>query len=393
MPNILVVDDEMGMREGCRRALARHGYQVSVAEHGTEGLRMLREEAFDLVLLDAMMPGLGGLEFLDRVQERDPNIICVMITGYATVDLAAQAMKRGAQGFLPKPFNSDELLAAVRSGLEERTQRLALRQQEEQEEDLRQLERTHEEQAKLDAIASRFLLVVVHELRNPAGVIKNYLDLMRGGYVEQDERDEVLAKLNGRAGQLLDMLDDLLELAHLKEIADPGRLTPVAVAGVLEEVVQQLRPAAEAKGLDLALRIEAQPSMLAQVGHLRSMWRHLIDNAIRYTLRGRVTIALSVKPGWLVSTVSDTGIGIAQDDLARIFQEFYRSEGAKEEAELGTGLGLPIVCQILRLYQGNVEVDSAPGTGSTFTVALPLVEPGPEYETRAGQKGPGTSSH
>jgi CheY-like chemotaxis protein len=246
MPKILVVDDEMGMREGCRRALARHGYQVSVAEHGAEGLRKLREEAFDLVLLDAMMPGLGGLEFLDRAQERDPNIICVVITGYATVDLAAQAMKKGAQGFLPKPFNSDELLAAVRSGLEERTRRLALTQQEEQEEELRQLERTRQEQAKLDAITSRFLLVVVHELRNPAGVIKNYLDLMRGGYVEQDERDEVLAKLDGRAGQLLDMLDDLLELAHLKEIAGPGRLTPVAVANMLEEVVRQLLPAAEA---------------------------------------------------------------------------------------------------------------------------------------------------
>jgi len=390
MPNILVVDDEMGMREGCRRALARHGYQVSVAEHGAEGLRKLREESFDLVLLDAMMPGLGGLEFLDRAQERDPNIICVMITGYATVDLAAQAMKKGAQGFLPKPFNSDELLAAVRSGLEERARRLALRQQEEQEEELRQLERTRQEQAKLDAITSRFLLVVVHELRNPAGVIKNYLDLMRGGYVEQDERDEVLAKLDGRAGQLLDLLDDLLELAHLKEIAGPGRLTLVAVAEILEEVAQQLRPAAEAKGLDLVLQIEARPSMLAQVGHLRSMWRHLIDNAIRYTPRGRVSITLTAKPGRLVSTVSDTGIGITQDDLARIFQEFYRSEAAKTETELGTGLGLPIVCQILSLYQGTIEVDSAPGKGSAFTVALPLAQP--QNETQAEQKGPGTSS-
>ncbi len=381
MPNILVVDDEMGMREGCRRALTRQGYTVSVAEHGAEGLRMLREGSFDLVLLDAMMPGVGGLEFLDRAQERDSDIICIMITGYATVDLAAQAMKRGAQGFLPKPFNSDELLAAVRGGLEERARRLAAKQQQEQDEELRRLERTHEEQAKLDAIASRFLLVVVHELRNPAGVIKNYLDLLRGGYVEQDEQEDVLGKMDGRADQLLDMLDDLLELAHLKEVMGQDKLTPVPVATVLEEVVKQLRPRADAKGLVLTLAIEGRPTMPSQVGHLRSLWRHLIDNAIRYTRQGEIRVGLSVAREQVVCTVADTGIGITQEDLSRIFQEFYRSEAARAETELGTGLGLPIVCQVLRLHQGTIEVDSAPGKGTKFTVRLPLAREGNEAVT------------
>jgi signal transduction histidine kinase len=380
------------MREGCRRALARQGYQVSVAEHGAEGLRKLREESYDLVLLDAMMPGMGGLEFLDRLKERDPDIVCIMITGFATVDLAAEATRKGAQGFLPKPFNSDELLAVVRGALEERARRLALRQQHEQSEERQQLERAHQEQAKLDAITSRFLLVVVHELRNPAGVIKNYLDLMRGGYVEPEELGETLAKLDARAGQLLEMLDDLLELAHLKQLAGLGKVIPLHVASVLEEVVRQLRPAAEAKGLDLALQIDSQRNLLAQAGHLRSLWRHLIDNAIRYTERGRILVTLSEKPEWLVSTISDTGIGIAQDDLARIFQEFSRSEAAKAVAELGTGLGLPIVCQILRLYEGAIEVDSAPGKGTTFTVNLPLGQG--EDKVQATQPAPpGTGSH
>ena len=87
--NILVIDDEMGVREGCRRALTPRNMRVSTAESGAEGLRKLREESFDLVLLDAMMPGLSGLEFLDYAREHDPELVCVMITGYATVDLAA----------------------------------------------------------------------------------------------------------------------------------------------------------------------------------------------------------------------------------------------------------------------------------------------------------------
>jgi signal transduction histidine kinase len=371
--NILVIDDEIGMREGCKRALAPHGFQVSVAEHGAEGLRRLDEGRFDLVLLDAMMPGISGLELLQRIQETDPDIICVMITGYATVELAAQAMKQGAQDFLPKPFTSDELLTVVQRGIAERQRRLALKKRKDEEEESIQLERTRQEMAKLDAIESRFMLVIVHELRNPAGVIKSYLQLLRSGFADEDEWDDYLEKLDLRAGQLLDMLDNLLELAHLKGRRGPARVRPVAVAEILAGVAAPFRSAAEAKGLDFEVQIQAQPTMMAQASHLQSLWRNLLDNAVRYTPKGKVTVTLSEQEGQIVTAVSDTGIGVSTEELTRIFQEFYRADGAKEEVELGTGLGLPIVNQIVKVYGGKIEVDSTPGHGSTFTVSLPLV--------------------
>jgi signal transduction histidine kinase len=370
--NVLVIDDEVGMREGCRRALTPYEFQVATAEHGVEGLRKLREGRFDLVLLDAMMPGMSGLELLDHIHEQDPDIICVMITGYATVDLAAQAMKQGAHDFLPKPFTSDELLEVVQRGVEERRRRLLLRQEREREEEARQLERTQQEIAKIDAIESRFMLVIVHELRNPAGVLKNYLQLMRAGYVDDDEWDEYLEKLDLRAGQLLNMLDDLLELAHLKGDAKPSKFQAVAAADILEEVERKLRPAAEAKGLEFDVRIQARPTILTQIGHLRSLWTHLIDNAIRYTPRGQVRVTLTEREDQMISTITDTGIGISTEELTRIFQEFYRSESARAEVEVGTGLGLSIVDQILKVHQGRVLVDSIPGEGTTFSVYLPL---------------------
>jgi len=223
-PNILIVDDEVGMREGCRRALTSQGFRVSTAEHGAEGLRKLREEPFVLVLLDAMMPGMSGLELLGAICEYNPDIICIMITGYATVDLAAQAMKHGAFDFLPKPFTLDELLAVVNRGLEESQRRAADREQREREEEAYQLERARAETAKLDAIESRFMLIIAHELRNPAGVIKNYLQFMRSGYADAGEIGECLEKLEQRADQLLAMLDDILELASLKQKAGPSKL-------------------------------------------------------------------------------------------------------------------------------------------------------------------------
>ena len=290
---ILVIDDELGMREGCRRALTPRGLRVSTAENGAEGLHKLREESFELVLLDAMMPGMGGLEFLDYIRKHDPDLVCVMITGYATVDLAAQAIKQGAYDFLSKPFTSDELVAVVQRGLDEHRRRLVHRQAKEREEEARQLERARQEAAKLDTIESRFMLVVVHQLRNPAGVIKSYLQLMRSGYVDEDEWDEHVEMLDLRAGQLLDMLDDLLELADLKQTRSPLKLQQVDAAVVLEELARQLRPVAQAKGLGFEIEIQAKPSVLSQPGHLRSLWTNLMENAIRYTPRGQVRVTLS----------------------------------------------------------------------------------------------------
>jgi signal transduction histidine kinase len=370
--NILVVDDQVGMREGCRRALTPHGFRVTTAEHGAEGLRYLREQSFDLVLLDAMMPGMSGLELVERIQQRDPDIVCVMITGYATVDLAARAMKQGAHDFLPKPFTSDELLDVVQRGLESRRRKLALKEQKAHEEEAQELERARQEMVRLDAVESRFMLVVVHELRNPAGAIKSLLKMMRSGYVDADEWDEYLATLDGRADQLLAMMDDLLELADLKARRGPPQRKPVPAAEVLEQVVNDLHGAAEAKGLAVELRIEAQPTIHSERSHLRSLWTHLLDNAIRYTPQGRIALTLDQAEGQAISTVSDTGIGLSTEEVARVFEDFYRSEAAKKEVALGTGLGLPIVNQIVKTYGGTIQVESAPGVGSTFSVRLPL---------------------
>ena len=369
--NILIIDDEIGMRTGCRRALLPHGHRVSTAEHGVEGLRKLRDEDFDVVLLDAMMPGMSGLEIMQRIQQYDPDVVCVMITGYATVDLAAQAMKMGCHDFLPKPFTSDELLTVVNRALAERQERLARRQRAEEEEEIVQLERTRQEKAKLDAFESRFTIVVVHELRNPAGVIKNYLQLMRAGYVDADEWDEYLEKMDRRAGQLLAMLDDLLELANLKSRQAMSRPREVDLAAALEKVSRRFRDEAEKKGLEFQFEIAARPRMLAQPAHLESIWSHLIENAVNYTPQGRVVVSLDEGPDKIVASVQDTGIGISTEELTRIFQEFYRSPDAREQVEFGTGLGLSIANQIVEIYDGSIHVDSTPGGGSTFTIRLP----------------------
>src|SRR4030066_809389 len=120
---ILVIDDEQIMREGCSRILSKDGWAVITAENGTKGLEEIKSgsEAIDVILLDLMMPGMSGMEVLDHIRTIDPNLLVIVITGYATVESAVEAMKKGAYDFIPKPFTPDQLRIVVKRALERRS--------------------------------------------------------------------------------------------------------------------------------------------------------------------------------------------------------------------------------------------------------------------------------
>ena len=370
--NILVIDDERGIREGCKRALTPVGYNVDVAETGATGLRKLREGSFDLVLLDLMMPGMSGMEALDRIHEIDQEIVVIIITGYATVEAAVKTIKKGAYDFISKPFTSDDLLLVVNKGLEHRRLKLETKRLQTFEEEAKELSRAKAELEKLDAMKSRFMLTVAHELRAPVAAIQGYLGLILDGYAGDDEQEMVQSAYR-RCGELLEMLHDLLLLAHMKEKAtELKRKKTVSVSRTLEEVASLLKAEAERKGLTFKVEIRQRPEILADEEDLKQVWTNLISNGIRYTPSGGTVVAsLDERDSEVVGAVSDTGIGIATDDLPRIFEEFYRTHQAKEMAEHGTGLGLPIVKQIIETYGGSIDVDSTLGKGTTFEFTLP----------------------
>ena len=150
--NILVVDDERGIREGCRRILISEGYTVDVAENGEEGLKLVKSKSFDLILVDLMMPVMGGLEMMEEVRKFDPEIIMIVITGFATIETAVDAMKHGAYDYMPKPFAPDQVIAVVNRGLEKR--RLSLQAQRLMEERDQKLLEVAREESKIHTIVN-----------------------------------------------------------------------------------------------------------------------------------------------------------------------------------------------------------------------------------------------
>lgn len=374
---VLVIDDELGIREGCRRALTPHGFEVDVAENGPAGLRKLREAHFDILLLDAMLPGMTGLQVLEQVRQEHPDLICIIITGYATVELAVQAIRQGAHDFIAKPFTAEMLLQVISRELERQRLQKEARRVQQLEEEARELARAKAELEKLDAVEGRFMLTMVHILRAPVAVMQNYIQLIRKGYVSAEEQPEMLERIEQRAGELLATLDDLLMLAYLKERVGAQDVETVSLADVLESILPAVSERAQQRQIHLQVEIHDRPAVRINPNHLKALWSHLLDNAIRYTPPGgqvRVTISADQAGKQAVGAVSDTGIGIAVDDIPRIFEEFYRTEEARRMQEMGTGLGLSIVRQVVEIYEGTIEVQSAVGQGSTFCFRLPLAE-------------------
>jgi signal transduction histidine kinase len=368
---ILVIDDEPGMREGCRRALRSVGHAVETAPDLTTARELISKRRFDVHLIDVMLPDGNGLDLLDEIYERDPDAVCIIVTGFGRIEMAVDAVRQGAYDFLSKPFRSDELIVAVEKALERRWLKMV-------EAQARDLEHAKEDLERLDRIKSELMLKVAHELRAPAAAVQSYINLILADYVADTEIKPTLRRVQERLQAMLDLIGDLLELARLKEAKQRvvKELAPQDMAGILSEVHSLLREQAAEKRQKLIVEVIDRPTVVADREHLASIWTNLISNAIKYTPEGgSITVRLRADDDSLIGIVEDSGVGIAEEDLPHLFQEFFRTDEAKASGQVGTGLGLAIIRQIVESYGGQIKVTSRLGQGSRFSFILPLNPP------------------
>ncbi len=389
---ILVIDDEPGIREGCKRALTPQGFTVEVACDGIEGLEKIKADGYDVILLDIMMPGVGGIELLSLIREHDPQAVCIIITGYGTVQLAVSAIKRGAYDFLTKPFTVDDLLLAVTHGLEHR--RLLLEEQRVKalEAEAQQLAYEKRKLEEVERVKTTFIRLITHELQAPIAAIQGYLQLILDGYVEPEKQRELLEKASARAQEQMALIADLLTLSKLRDARQREQITDVRLDELLQQTIEPFQAQAAEKGVLLRAHIEGEiPPVRGIPGEFKSLWTNLISNAVKYTPPGgSVAVSLRTDNGKIVGRVSDTGIGIPPEARDRLFTEFFRADNAKALALRGTGLGLVIVKQAVENAGGQIWVESELGRGTTFTFTIPIaaaVETQPEPVKIESKKG------
>jgi two-component system sensor histidine kinase/response regulator len=365
-PLVVIVDDEDSMRDACAQILLKGGYRVETAADGAAGVRMILDLRPDVVIVDLKMPGMSGLEVLDRLAAFDPAIVGIVITGYATIDSAIEAMKRGAYDFLPKPFSPEELRLIITRGLERR--RLFL-----EAEALRREKRLLED---------HFITLVSHQLRSPLVAIQQYFEVMLAdaGGDPGNRFQDMIHKAGARLEGLLRLIDDWLDLARIEQGGLAGKMRPMNVAALLDRLVAFMAPAARQSQVTLDWTSPSGPvaGVLGDEPCLEQVFTNLIGNAIAYNKpQGRVRIDLKEEAEDIVVEIQDTGIGIAKEHLPLIFDQFYRVSRGEAKRSRGSGLGLSIAKKIVEAHRGRIGVVSTPDVGTTFTVRLPKGQAGP----------------
>jgi two-component system phosphate regulon sensor histidine kinase PhoR len=227
---------------------------------------------------------------------------------------------------------------------------------------------------RLERVRQDFVANVSHELKTPLTSILGYAEtLLDGGLDDRDHRREFVETIRGQAERLTAIVEDLLALSELERPDAALALAPVDLASLARQVTVALEPRAAKDGLTLACETPSgELIVLGERGRLEQLLFNLVDNALKYTRQGGVTVLVTRGKGSVDLVVEDTGPGIPREALSRIFERFYRVDAARSSEVRGTGLGLSIVRHIVELHHGRVEAANRPGGGARFTVRLPL---------------------
>jgi len=368
---VLIVDDEPGICSGISRILSNYSVDFPFLEEeftfetqevgsGEEAIEIIDNQGADIVLLDNKLPGIYGIDVLEYINKKQIDCSVMMITTYASLDLAIKATNNGAYNFVPKPFTPQEL----KTSMESITKHLYLR---------RMTKKLNDEDKQL---RNQFLSVLSHELKLPLSAIEGYLRVMKerlAGNLMDDYEEMINRSLERIKGMRL-LITDLLDLTKIESDKKNRDVKKLDITDIAVKSRDMLSPMAIQKNVEIF--IDSDPEEIFFLGdpeRIEIIFNNLISNAIKYNKdNGSVQCILKEYPAYIKITITDTGIGMSEDDIPRLFQEFVRIKNDKTKKITGSGLGLSITRKIVEdIYHGKISVSSIPDGGTTFTIELP----------------------
>lgn len=355
---ILIIDDEESILDGCRQALEKSGYEVTTTSDGHEGIGLARARKPDLAFIDLKMPGCSGMDVIELLSKEIPGIVLIVITGYASIVSAVEAMKKGAYDYLPKPFTPDQIRAVTKRGLEHHFLKI-------------EAERLREEKERMER---SFITFVSHEMRSPLVTIMQYFETLKviGGSEMSEATRDIIDRCEKRLQSLHDLVDHWLDLSRIEDGSFSEARVPLVITAIVDQGVEELAPLCQRREIHLeASGRTDMPKILGDQESLLRVVTNIIGNATKYTpAGGTITVATYYDDYYVYVSISDTGSGIPADKLPFIFEPFFRVKG-KEERQKGSGLGLTFVKKIMDAHTGTIEVTSKVGEGTTFVLKFP----------------------
>ena len=371
---ILVVDDEKEVRTLLFRALTQMGgFRVALAESAEEALQKIEKEDFDLVLTDVRLPGMDGLQLVSEIVRSRPAIMTIVLTGHATIDSALEAMKRGASDYLRKPVDLEEMVIRLRKALEERSRFVKLKEVADN------LEKSNQELRRLDENKSEFISLASHELRTPLTIIKSQVQTVLEGKLGRINKSQIefLSTVASNIDRLIRLVKDLLDLSKIQTGKIEMRCEELDVIDLIHYILGLFKAEADKKSIRLRSEVpKGIGCIYADREKVERILINLIGNSLKFTPEsGEVSVSAKVsgEPGnHIVIGVGDSGIGIPELELEKIFEKFHQVEGGSSDSAEGAGLGLAITKGLVEAHHGRIWAESEVGKGSVFRFTLPM---------------------
>ena len=381
---VLLVEDDPDHARLAKNAIMsskNRTYVVDTCGSVEEAMERLVRDPVHLILSDFHLPGKSGLGLLEWLKAENLDIPFVMITGSGDEKTVVKAMQGGAYNYIVKdgayfnvlPHVVDETFLEYLADKEKKRFELEIRTKNVQ------LEKANRELRKLDQLKSDFIASVSHEFRTPLNSIRESIALILDGVVDtsQEKGKQVLGIAKRSIDRLTMMINDLLDLSKLEAGKMRLHIEPYDFQVLVDEVLGSLKSLAERKSVNLCFEpIKEFPKVACDADRMIQVLMNLVGNAVKFTPEnGSVAVRLEVAANRHVNIiVSDTGVGIAKENLARIFERFEQVKETAPSGYKGTGLGLSICKELVELHDGNILAESELGKGSRFIVSLPLVQ-------------------
>jgi signal transduction histidine kinase len=380
---ILLVDDESRNLDALEAVLDDQGYRLIRADDADVALRLLLEHDVAAMILDIKMPKMSGIELAQIIKgsKRFRQIPILFLTAHLLDDKdIIVGYGAGAVDYLTKPFNPTILRhkIAVFADLFRKTRALAdLNDRLEQRVAERTVELERSEKALRAAARQKdeFLATLAHELRNPLAPLRTGVDLLMQMPAPAPGITRTLAAMNRQLDHLVRLIDDLLDVSRISRGVLEIKKERVDLSALVRNTSDTFRPLFEQRQVELMVTTRPVTAMVDPT-RVAQILGNLLHNGAKFTpAGGAVRVALDHDHGTAVITVTDTGIGIAADQLARIFEMFTRIERVTDTPDRGAGIGLALAQRLAQLHGGDLTATSSgESRGATFTIRLPGAE-------------------
>ncbi len=372
-PLILIVDDIPKNLQLLSSILSAEGYQIAFASNGNQAISVADTTKPDLILLDIMMPELDGYEVC-TILKSNPNtahIPIIFLTGRVETDDVVRGFQVGAVDYIAKPFNTVELLIRVKTHLDLKLSKDELVKKN------HQLTAYKSELEQLVATKDKFFSIIAHDLRGPFSGFLGLSEVLANEYdlLEKEDIVQISDSMNKAAKRLFAFLENLLEWSSTQT----GRLelhpSNIDFSIIANKTIALLSTTANEKKISLKSNIDNNTYVFADSNIAHTVLRNLVSNAIKFTREGgSITLNSSSNDNFVTISVSDTGVGMEEETIAKLFKvdKKYTSHGTNNET--GTGLGLILCKELVEKSGGNISVRSILNEGSTFEFTLPIVK-------------------